>query len=43
MSLRSHLLTERGADRSLASISGYWRVGNTEEGFRTWKSQQAKD
>lgn len=41
-SLRAHLLTERGADKALASISGYWRVGNTEEGFRTWKSQQAK-
>jgi NADPH-dependent ferric siderophore reductase len=41
-SLRAHLLTERGADKALASISGYWRVGNTEEGFRSWKSEQAK-
>lgn len=41
-SLRPHLLTERGAAKALASISGYWRVGNTEEGFRTWKSQQSK-
>jgi NADPH-dependent ferric siderophore reductase len=41
-SLRAHLLTERGVDKSLASISGYWRVGNTEEGFRTWKSEQSK-
>jgi len=41
-SLRAHLLTERGADKALASISGYWRAGNTEEGFRSWKSEQAK-
>jgi NADPH-dependent ferric siderophore reductase len=41
-SLRSFLLTERGVERSMASISGYWRVGNTEEGFRVWKSEQAK-
>lgn len=41
-SLRSFLLEDRGVDRSLASISGYWRAGNTEEGFRNWKSEQAK-
>ena len=41
-SLRSFLLEERGADRALASISGYWRAGNTEEGFRSWKSEQTK-
>jgi len=41
-SLRSFLLEDRGADRSLASISGYWWAGNTEEGFRSWKSEQAK-
>jgi NADPH-dependent ferric siderophore reductase len=40
--LRAHLLTDRGTDKSLASISGYWRVGNTEEGFRTWKSEQPR-
>ena len=41
-SLRSFLLEERGADRALASISGYWRAGNPEEGFRSWKSEQTK-
>lgn len=41
-SLRSFLLEDRRADRSLASISGYWRSGNTEEGFRSWKSEQSQ-
>jgi NADPH-dependent ferric siderophore reductase len=39
--LRPHLLKERGLDRGQLSISGYWRVGDTEEGFRRWKKQQA--
>lgn len=39
--VRPYLLKERGLPRSAVSISGYWRRGNDEEGFRTWKSQQA--
>ncbi|PUA82820.1 siderophore-interacting protein [Nocardioides currus] len=37
--VRPHLLKERGLDRDQVSISGYWRRGNTEEGFRVWKSE----
>jgi len=39
-SVRPYLLTERGVARSDVSISAYWRRGATEEGFRSWKSQQ---
>lgn len=39
--LRPHLLKERGLDRDQVSISGYWRRGRTEEGFREWKSDLA--
>lgn len=39
-SVRPYLLKERELPRSAVSISGYWRRGNSEEGFRTWKSQQ---
>lgn len=39
--LRPHLLRERGLDRSQVSISGYWRRGRTEEGFREWKQALA--
>jgi NADPH-dependent ferric siderophore reductase len=39
--LRPHLLRERGLDRSQLSISGYWRRGRTEEGFREWKQALA--
>jgi NADPH-dependent ferric siderophore reductase len=41
--LRSFLLTERGMARELVSISGYWRRGDTEEGFREWKRVQPAD
>ena len=39
-SVRPYVLTEREVPRPDASISGYWRRGTTEEGFRVWKSQQ---
>jgi NADPH-dependent ferric siderophore reductase len=37
--IRPYLLRERGLDRDQVSISGYWRRGRTEEGFRQWKSE----
>lgn len=40
--LRSYLRDERGVDRADLSISGYWRRGANEEGFREWKSAQAE-
>lgn len=39
--VRPYLLKERGLPRADASISGYWRRGRTEEGFREWKSALA--
>lgn len=39
--LRPYLRKERGVPAARASISGYWRRGRTEEGFRVWKSQLA--
>ncbi|MCQ4119324.1 siderophore-interacting protein [Rhodococcus tibetensis] len=39
--LRSYVRRERGVPASSASISGYWRRGRTEEGFRVWKSELA--
>lgn len=39
--IRPYLLRERGLDREQVSISGYWRQGRTEEGFRDWKSELA--
>ncbi len=43
--LRSYVRKERGVSAANASISGYWRRGRTEEGFRQWKSElrQAED
>ncbi|MCM0620881.1 siderophore-interacting protein [Nocardioides bruguierae] len=41
--LRPYLIGERGVDRRAASISGYWREGRTEDGFRDWKRAQADD
>jgi NADPH-dependent ferric siderophore reductase len=35
--LRGHLLNERGLDRELLSISGYWRQGRTDEAWRQEK------
>ncbi|TNC46806.1 siderophore-interacting protein [Mumia zhuanghuii] len=40
--LRSYLLNERGVPRERLSLSGYWRKGATEEGFRAWKASQPK-
>lgn len=37
--LRAYVRKERGVGAKNASISGYWRRGRTEEGFREWKSE----
>jgi len=37
--IRPYLLTERGLARDQVSISGYWRRGRSEEGFRQWKAE----
>lgn len=39
-SVRPYLLNEREVPRADISVSGYWRRGSTEEGFRVWKSEQ---
>ncbi|MFF0814253.1 siderophore-interacting protein [Rhodococcus sp. NPDC003318] len=39
--LRPYIRKERGVTAEWASISGYWRRGRTEEGFRVWKSDLA--
>lgn len=41
--LRPYLRKERGVPAALASISGYWRHGRTEEAFRTWKRDLAAE
>lgn len=38
-SVRPYLVDGR-VDRKDLSVSAYWRVGETEEGFRVWKSSQ---
>lgn len=40
--VRPYLRRERGVPAGRASISGYWRRGRTEEGFRTWKRELAE-
>ncbi len=40
--IRPYLRKERGVKPARASISGYWRRGRTEEGFRTWKRELAE-
>jgi NADPH-dependent ferric siderophore reductase len=40
--VRPYLLRERGLPRDQVSISGDWRRGRTEEGFRAWKSELAE-
>lgn len=35
--LRRHLRMERGVPRERLSISGYWRLGETDEGWRAIK------
>lgn len=37
--LRPYLLQQRGIPRKDLSISGYWRRGASEEGFREWKAR----
>ncbi|RLV48868.1 siderophore-interacting protein [Nocardioides mangrovicus] len=37
--LRPFLLAEKGLPREDVSVSGYWRRGRTEEGFRDWKRE----
>lgn len=37
--IRPYLFIERQVPREDVSISGYWRRGRTEEGFRDWKSE----
>lgn len=37
--IRPHLLADRAVARADVSISGYWRAGSSEEGFREWKSE----
>ncbi|GAA2068125.1 siderophore-interacting protein [Williamsia deligens] len=37
--LRPYIRKERGVSARRASISGYWRRGRTEEGFRQWKAE----
>lgn len=39
--LRPYIRRERGVPAARASISGYWRRGRTEEGFRVWKRELA--
>ncbi|TQL67814.1 NADPH-dependent ferric siderophore reductase [Nocardioides albertanoniae] len=39
--IRPYLLRERGMPRGDLSISGYWRRGNSEDAFRSWKRAQA--
>jgi NADPH-dependent ferric siderophore reductase len=40
--VRPYLRTERGLARDQLSISGYWRRGRTEDGFREWKAELAR-
>lgn len=40
--IRPHLLRERGLAREQVSISGYWRRGRSEDGFRAWKAELAR-
>lgn len=40
--LRPYIRKERGVPADRASISGYWRRGRTEEGFRQWKRDLAE-
>ena len=41
--LRPYLVNERQIPREDLSISGYWRGGDAEEGFREWKRAQRAD
>lgn len=39
--LRGYLRKDRGVPAEWASISGYWRYGDTDERFRQWKTELA--
>lgn len=41
--LRPYLRKERDVAPKWLSVSGYWRRGRTEEGFREWKRAQATE
>ncbi|GAC58989.1 putative siderophore-interacting protein [Gordonia hirsuta DSM 44140 = NBRC 16056] len=42
--LRRYVRRDRGVGaQRAASISGYWRRGRSEEGFRQWKAEQRKN
>ncbi|MFD3703267.1 siderophore-interacting protein [Nocardia sp. NPDC058658] len=41
--LRPYLRKERGVAPKWQSVSGYWRRGRTEEGFREWKRELAAE
>lgn len=41
--VRPYLRAERGLGRDQLSLSGYWRRGRSEEGFREWKSAFARE
>ncbi|SIS11143.1 siderophore-interacting protein [Williamsia sterculiae] len=41
--LRKYIRRERSVSAANASISGYWRRGRTEEGFREWKSDLRRE
>lgn len=38
--VRPYLVKERGVERRDVSVSAYWRLGETEEGFRAWKASE---
>ncbi|MFI1913121.1 siderophore-interacting protein [Nocardia sp. NPDC020380] len=40
--LRPYVRKDHGVPADWASISGYWRRGRTEEGFRRWKAELAE-
>ncbi|WP_067872608.1 siderophore-interacting protein [Agromyces aureus] len=40
--VRPYLRSERGLAREQLSISGYWRRGRSEDGFRQWKADFAR-
>jgi NADPH-dependent ferric siderophore reductase len=40
--VRPYLFRERSLPRGDVSVSGYWRRGRSEEGFRAWKSELAR-
>ena len=41
--IRPHLLAEREVARDDLSISAYWKQGRTEEAFREWKAEIARE